>query len=102
MNASPEFDDGSPFVPVDPDHGKTRSSPPDAASSHSASVGRNPPSQMQNAYASYHVTQLIAFCSFVPIDGVHVADASHASAVSQALVLPGQPASQPGSVPPFT
>ena len=48
-------------------HGYSRcSSPPAAAYSHSASLGRKPPSQMQNAYASYQSTQLIGNVSFGP------------------------------------
>jgi hypothetical protein len=47
--------------------------PPAAAYSSSASLGRKPPSQMQNAYASYHVTQLIGRFSLLAADAVHVA-----------------------------
>src|SRR5262249_27121966 len=61
-------------------HGYCRCSlPPAAAYSHSASLGRKPPSQMQNAYASYQFTQLIGRFSRPP-----VADASE----------PGGPASK--------
>ena len=47
--------------------------PPAAAYSHSASLGRKPPSQMQNAYASYQFTQLIGRFSWLPAVAVHVA-----------------------------
>src|SRR6185369_948029 len=49
------------------------SPPPDAAYSHSASVGRRPPSQAQNANASYQLTQFIGMRSFVPA-GFQVAE----------------------------
>ena len=35
-------------------------------------TGRNPPSQMQNAYASYQLTQLMGRFSLPPADAVHV------------------------------
>src|SRR5579863_4885511 len=47
--------------------------PPAAAYSHSASLGRNPPSQMQKAYASCHVTQLIGRFSWLAAVFVQVA-----------------------------
>src|SRR5580658_10010580 len=47
--------------------------PPAAAYSHSDSLGRNPPSQMQKAYASCHMTQLIGRFSCPPDVGVQVA-----------------------------
>src|SRR5271167_2270053 len=62
---------------VDP-HGYSRCwLPPAAAYSHSASLGRNPPSQMQNAYASYQVTQFIGRFSFPAAVPVHVVEAPH-------------------------
>src|SRR5271154_6080857 len=55
-------------------HGYTSCSlPPAAGYSHSASLGRKPPSQMQNAYASYQFTQLIGRFSWLPPEvAVHV------------------------------
>src|SRR5580692_1192711 len=58
--------------------------PPAAAYSHSASLGRNPPSQMQNAYASYQFTQLIGRFSFSPTEVVHVENAGWGGSESQA------------------
>jgi hypothetical protein len=46
--------------------------PPAAAYSHSASLGKNPPSQMQKAYASYQFTQVIGRFSWLPNVLVHV------------------------------
>src|SRR5580692_10986691 len=45
---------------------------PPAAYSHSAWLGKKPPSQMQNAYASAQFTQLIGRFSLPPIALVHV------------------------------
>ena len=54
-------------------HGYSRlSAPPAAASSHSASMGSVPPSQMQNANASYQLAQVMGRPSFVPGTSVHV------------------------------
>src|SRR5580704_15894982 len=79
--------------------------PPAAAYSHSASLGRKPPSQMQNAYASNQFTQLIGSRSLLPADGVHVAYAwalvgSHTASDRLLLVGAMSPLSvttQPGS-----
>src|SRR5580765_6537428 len=55
------------------DHGYARCSlPPLAAKFHSASVGRNPSSQMQNAIASYQLTQFCGLFSLSPAASVHV------------------------------
>jgi hypothetical protein len=51
--------------------------PPAAAYSHSASLGKNPPSQMQKAYDSYQVTQLIGRFSWLPAGSVHVLNGPH-------------------------
>src|SRR5215470_15554438 len=48
-------------------HGYWRCSlPPAAAYCHSTSLGRKPPSQMQNAYASHQFTQLTGRFSLAP------------------------------------
>src|SRR4051812_31586302 len=48
-------------------HGYLRSSSaPVAATCHSSSLGRKPPSQAQNANASYQVRQFIGFSSLAP------------------------------------
>jgi hypothetical protein len=53
--------------PSGTEHGYARCSlPPTEANSHSASVGKYPPSQMQNAIASYQLTQFIALSSLAP------------------------------------
>ena len=55
-------------------HGNLRSSAPaTAAYSHSASLGRKPPSQMQNAASSYQFSQLMGRFSLAPGALVHVA-----------------------------
>src|ERR1700689_4729114 len=65
--------------PVEP-HGYSRCwLPPAAAYSHSASLGKNPPSQMQNAYAAYQFTQLMGRFSCDPGEVVHVVGLSSAS-----------------------
>src|SRR3569832_2867906 len=46
--------------------------PPTAASSHSASVGRRPPSQILNACASAQLTWTLGKSSFAPTPSVHV------------------------------
>ena len=54
-------------------HGYIRcSSPPAIAYFHSASVGRNPPSQMQNAYDSYQLVHVIGSISFSPGSSVQL------------------------------
>src|SRR5271165_3421674 len=76
--------------------------PPAAAYSHSASLGRKPPSQMQKAYASHQFSQLIGRFSWLPADSVNV----ELGPQERRLVLVGQTlassvASQPVSkVPP--
>src|SRR5580698_5512518 len=71
--------------------------PPTAAYSHSASLGRKPPSQMQKAYASYQFTQLIGRFSFAPAEGVHVSSDSQVKLGSIGPMLPSSVAFQPGS-----
>src|SRR5580692_8769239 len=78
--------------------------PPAAAYPHSASLGRNPPSQMQNAYASCQVTQSIGKFSWVLTAVVHVASVSsvvpsQASIrfISVGAILALSDATQPGS-----
>src|SRR5580658_3350719 len=56
-------------------HGYSRCSlPPAAAYSHSVSLGRNPPSQMQKAYASHQFTQLIGRFSWLPAVFVQISN----------------------------
>src|SRR5258708_1095313 len=57
---------------VDPQGYSRSGSPPAAAYSHSASLGRNPPSQMQKAYASYQFKQSMGRPSWLPGVLVHV------------------------------
>src|SRR5271165_1588731 len=62
--------------------------PPAAAYSHSASLGRNPPSQMQNAYASHQFTKFTGRFA-LPLDG------------ALGAMLPSSAVAQPGSKPPL-
>src|SRR5271165_3924941 len=85
-------------------HGYSRCwSPPAAAYSHSASLGRNPPSQMQNAYASYQFTHAMGRFSCGPATGVHVDHVSnplsgvHARLTSLGATLTSSDATQPSS-----
>src|SRR5579872_1004000 len=77
--------------------------PPAAAYSHSASLGRKPPSQMQKAYASCHVTQLIGKFSWPEGEGVHVAKGGtpagdpHARFAFVGAILPLSDVTHPGS-----
>src|ERR1700723_140214 len=67
-----------------PPHGYSRCSmPPAAAYSHSASLGRKPPSQIQNAYASHQLMQSMGRCSFSPSDAVQVTGTQGARLVFQ-------------------
>src|SRR5580698_6082141 len=61
--------------------------PPAAAYSHSASLGRNPPSQIQNAYASYQVSQLSGRFSPSLAEGVHVAKLGSSQPVTRSAVV---------------
>src|SRR5450631_2600188 len=70
--------------------------PPAAAYSRSDSLGRNPPSQMQNAYDSHHVTQLMGSFSLVPADAVHVASfGAHAKLASVGATWASSDVTQP-------
>src|SRR5580700_9553828 len=72
--------------------------PPAAVYSHSDSLGRNPPSQMQNAYASYQSMQLIGRFSRLPTEFVHVLSAGpHARLVLVGAMLPLSDVTQPVS-----
>src|SRR5580698_2203107 len=75
------------------------SSPPAAMNSHSASLGRNPPSQVQKAYASYQFTQFTGRSSFPPAADVHVDPprSSQVRLVSVGAICPSSEATQPGS-----
>src|SRR6185295_8576809 len=72
---------------------KRPAAPPAAANSHSASVGRRPPSQMQNASASYQVTQAMGLFSVLASGAaLHVAretpaSPSHASRARRSVSL---------------
>src|ERR1700689_3531654 len=80
-------------------HGYSRCRLPAAAAySHSASLGRKPPSQMQKAYASYQVTQLIGRFSRLPAALVQIPDPQTAMRlVSVGATLLSSDVSHPGS-----
>src|SRR5579863_3702648 len=72
--------------------------PPAAAYAHSASLGRNPPSQMQKAYASCQVRQLIGRFSCEPAVAVHVEKGGRQSRFeSVGAMLASSDACHPGS-----
>src|ERR1019366_9569536 len=72
--------------------------PPAAAYSHSASLGRKPPSQMQNAADSYQFTQLIGRFSRLLADVVPVSHCDlHARLPLVGEMLPLSDVAQPGS-----
>src|ERR1035438_1634755 len=76
--------------------------PPAAAYSHSASLGRKPPSQMQNAYDSHQLTQLIGRFSLAPAEAVHVWSMAASASAQARLAFVGatllsSAASHPGS-----
>src|ERR1019366_4678527 len=85
-------------------HGYSRSwLPPAAAYSHSASLGKNPPSQMQNAYDSHQFTQFIGRFSLLLADVVHVAKlASHARLVFVGAMLLSSAVTPPVSYVPVS
>src|ERR1700689_3724488 len=76
------------------------SAPPAPAYSHSASLGRKPPSQMQKAYASNQFSQTMGSFSLTPGIVVHVAFlGSHSRFVSVGATLALSAVTQPGSKP---
>src|ERR1039457_4650782 len=78
-------------------HGNTRCWHPAAvANSNSFSLGRNPPSQMQKAYASGQLTQFMGRFSFWPGALVQVANCGSQARLPEVRLL-SSPESHPGS-----